>query len=268
MTLTSSNEDVQYVLITGCSRGIGLGLVESLLKDPSNSGKYYVIATCRSPNKQHKLRALVSSKPNLATIIKLDVSDEKSIIDSISRISCITKHIDILINNAGRSVSNHPYESVIDFDADEMLNVYKTNVIGMALMVKNYIDLLKSDKNKSSPPAKVINMSSELASLEKAFNGYQEGNENRMTTTSYRLSKCGINMLTRLQAGELGDRYNIIFTALNPGWVKTDLGSANDRIPTTTIKDSVNGIINVVKNMKMETHNGQFMDFNSEIMPF
>merc|ERR1711933_43647 len=128
-------------LLTGCSRGIGYGLVETLLNN--NNNKYYIIASCRSPSKQNKLRGLISSYPN----------------------------------NAGISVSNHPYESVLDFNPKEMLNVFKTNVVGTALLVKTYIDLLKS--KSASNPSKVINMSSELSSLTKAFNGYQKGNNNR-----------------------------------------------------------------------------------------
>lgn len=263
-SFTSNNKNIKYVLITGCSRGIGYGLVENLLT--AKQGKYYVIASCRSPHKQDKLRSLLSKYPQNSSLIPLDISCEESIIKAMSRILAITNHIDILINNAARSVSNHPYESVLDFDATEMLQVFKTNVIGTALLVKTYIDLLKSDDNCEA--TKVINISSELSSLTKAFNGFQSGNDNRMTTTSYRLSKCSLNMLTRLQAGELGQTYNIIFVAVNPGWVKTDMGSTKGRIPPVTVQQSVNGIVNIMENMNMETHNGQFMDFKSQIVPF
>jgi len=96
----------------------------------------------------------------------------------------------------------------------------------------------------------------------------QDGNDNRMTTTSYRISKAAINMLTRLQAGELGGDYNIILTSVNPGWVATDLGSTHNRTPPTTVDQSVNGIIDVVERMTMKTHNGQFIDFRSNVIPF
>lgn len=259
---TSSNSDLEYVLITGCSRGIGLGLVAKLLENP----KYYVIATCRSPNKQHKLRAVVSKYASRATIIPLDISCDESIIKSTARVSAITKRIDVLINNAARSVYNHPYESTLDFSSDELMAVLRTNVVGTANMVKYYIDFLKRAPYEA--PSKVINMTSELASIHKAFSGMQEGNDNRMTTTSYRISKAAINMLTRLQAGELGGDYNMILTSVNPGWVATDLGSTHNRTPPTTVDQSVNGIIDIVTKMTMKTHNGKFMDFKSNTIPF
>jgi len=259
---TGNETKMEYVLITGCSRGIGLGLVAKLLENP----KYYVIATCRSPNKQHKLRAVVSKYASRATVVPLDISNEESIMKSIARVSAITKRIDVLINNAARSVYNHPYESTLDFSGDELLAVLQTNVVGTANMIKYYIDFLKRGKYES--PSKVINMSSELASIKKAFSGMQEGNDNRMTTTSYRISKAAINMLTRLQAGELGADYNVILTSVNPGWVATDLGSTHNRTPPTTVDQSVNGIVDIVGKMTMKTHNGQFIDFKSNTIPF
>lgn len=259
---TFANPDLEYVLITGCSRGIGLGLVAKFLENR----KYYVIATCRSPNKQHKLRALVSKHAARATIVPLDISNETSIVQSIARVTAITNRIDVLINNAARSVYNHPYESVLDFSADELTAVLKTNVVGTANVVKHYIDLLK--RPSCQAPSKVINMTSELASIQKAFSGMQDGNTNRMSTTSYRLSKAAINMLSRLQAGELGKDYNMIVTAVNPGWVTTDLGSTHGRSPTTTTEQSVNGIYDVVQKMAMDTHNGRFIDYKSNTIPF
>jgi len=129
---TASQPDLQYVLITGCNRGIGMGLVAKLLENP----KYYVIATCRSPNKQHKLRAVVSKYASRATIVPLDISNDASILKSIGRVSAITNRIDVLINNAARSVYNHPYESTLDFSTDELMAVLQTNVVGTANMVK------------------------------------------------------------------------------------------------------------------------------------
>merc|ERR1712154_224270 len=142
----------------------------------------------------------------------------------------------------------------------ELMAVLRTNVVGTANMVKHYIDFLK--RPPCQAPSKVINMSSELASIEKAFSGMQKGNSNRMSTTSYRISKAAINMLTRLQAGELGQDYNIILTSVNPGWVQTELGSTKNRIPPVTIDQSVNGIIKIIK--EMDTHNGKFLDFKSQ----
>jgi len=254
----------QYVLITGCSRGIGLGLVEKFLEH----SKYYVIATCRSPHKQHKLRAALSKYAGRCSMVPLDISNEQSIIESVGRVAAITKRIDILINNAGISVWNHPWESTLDFSSDEMKAVLATNVVGTANMVKHYIDMLK--RPPCQPPSKVINMSSLLGSIAGAFDAKQDGTDQpRLTTTSYRVSKAALNMLTRIQAGELGQDYNVIVTAVNPGWVQTDMGSSQGRTPPVTLEESVDGIFSIAEKMAMDKHNGQFIDFKEgQVIPF
>eukprot|EP01084_Bolivina_argentea_P080541 145881_1 len=262
--IVSNSGDIEYVLITGCSRGIGYGLVESILTE--KNGKYYVIATCRSPHKQYKLRTLISQYPNNASLIQLDISNEESIISSISQVITITNHIHILINNAAITSSSHPFESVLDFNSKEMLNIYKTNVMGPALLVKSYINLLKA--HSSSQPTKVINIGSTLGSLNNVISGFQKGSDSGKTAVSYRLSKSALNMLTALQAGELGSIYNIIFTCVHPGWVQTDMGSTHNRKAPVTINKSVNGIVNIMENMNMETHNGKFIDFKSQPVPW
>ena len=61
------------VLITGCSRGIGLGLVKEFI-----AKKYKVIATCRSPQKSEEL-ASVLDKNGQNEPLTCDVSSDSSI---------------------------------------------------------------------------------------------------------------------------------------------------------------------------------------------
>ena len=72
------NREIEHVFITGCSRGIGYGLVEHFLKAKNN--QYFVIATCRSPNKAVQLQSLLSQYADRSKLMRLDVSNETSII--------------------------------------------------------------------------------------------------------------------------------------------------------------------------------------------
>jgi NAD(P)-dependent dehydrogenase (short-subunit alcohol dehydrogenase family) len=45
---------------------------------------------------------------------------------------------------------------------------------------------------------------------------------------SYRLSKTGLNALTRMLTAELGEE-NILVNSVCPGWVRTDMGGSNAR---------------------------------------
>jgi NAD(P)-dependent dehydrogenase (short-subunit alcohol dehydrogenase family) len=45
---------------------------------------------------------------------------------------------------------------------------------------------------------------------------------------SYRVSKTGLNALTRMLTAELGEE-NILVNSVCPGWVRTDMGGPNAR---------------------------------------
>eukprot|EP00483_Globobulimina_turgida_P005802 UN05812 len=130
---------MEYVFITGCSRGIGYGLVEQFLNQNNiaNDNKYFVIATCRSPNNATKLKSLFSQHPNTSKLIKLDTSNEDSIINALQQISDNKMKVDILINNAAIAASvlleGHHQETVVNFSKDELMNILKVNLVGPAL---------------------------------------------------------------------------------------------------------------------------------------
>ena len=90
------------VLITGCSRGIGLGLVKECIKNGLT-----VIATARTPEKATEL-CEVLSKNGQREPLTLDTSSVSSVESCKSQIVQEYERLDILINNAGISNKNHP----------------------------------------------------------------------------------------------------------------------------------------------------------------
>lgn len=65
---------LQTILVTGSSRGIGLGLVKSYLAKSSTR----VVATCRSPERAHELTALKTNYGERLVIFPLDVTSKES----------------------------------------------------------------------------------------------------------------------------------------------------------------------------------------------
>uniref|UniRef100_A0A0K2VBQ5 Uncharacterized protein n=1 Tax=Lepeophtheirus salmonis TaxID=72036 RepID=A0A0K2VBQ5_LEPSM len=61
------------ILITGCNRRIGLGLVKEFLKLGDESLK--IIATCRNKSKADELSALESSNTGRLKILELEVNN-------------------------------------------------------------------------------------------------------------------------------------------------------------------------------------------------
>jgi len=61
-------------LITGASRGIGLGFVKALAQDPENA----VLATCRNPAEATELQNIASVSEDLINIVQLDHENPES----------------------------------------------------------------------------------------------------------------------------------------------------------------------------------------------
>lgn len=232
------------VLITGCSRGIGLGLVKEFI-----AKQYNVIATCRDPEKAPELMLVLSSngKPRP---IACDVSCDQSIEACKNIVLSLVDRIDILINNAGISNKDHPDEPPSKMQRDEFLRIMSTNVAGPSLMTRVFLPLLL----KSESP-KVINISSGLGSIEIA---------NNLSCISYRCSKSALNMLTKIFSIEFP---NVTFVSIHPGWVQTDMGMSKNRKPPVTVAESASGIARVTENVGKE-NSGQFLDYRGEKIPF
>ena len=98
----SSNKS-STVLITGSSRGIGLGLVNEYLRQG-----FQVIATCRTPEIAMAL-ADVLKKYHQRPPIKLDVGSLNSIQDCQKEIMNNYESIDVLGEISPKNSSNHVY---------------------------------------------------------------------------------------------------------------------------------------------------------------
>jgi NAD(P)-dependent dehydrogenase (short-subunit alcohol dehydrogenase family) len=116
---------MKTIVITGSSRGIGLGLVRSFLEQSCQ-----VVVSGRSQiGLDHAIQnlAATSDKTRISGVI-CDVTDEKQVeqlwFEAISRFGSV----DIWINNAGIGNS---YDLFWDLPADEAEKVVRTNLIGV-----------------------------------------------------------------------------------------------------------------------------------------
>ncbi|KAM9301493.1 C-signal-like [Gastrophryne carolinensis] len=251
----------QRVLITGSNRGIGLELVRQLLEQPNPPQQ--IFATCRNPAspQNQKLNDLAAKNPSVV-VIKLEVTDPKSVLEAADEVE---KHLNghglnLLINNAGVMTAS----TLQSADADDLLDVYNTNVVGPFLLAKALLPLLKkaADENPEQPlgssKSALINVSTLLGSIEKTPDFFQH-----YQVISYRCSKAALNMLTRCQSLDY-QKDGIICTALHPGWVQTDLGGPNAPL---TVEQSVNGIIKVVDSLS-EKHSGILVNWEGNTIPW
>ena len=236
----------EIVLITGASRGIGLGLVKEFL-----SQGLQVLATCRNPGAALELSKVLADA-NQEPAFSLDVTSDLSIANLKSYLelkSLVVKH---LINNAGISTPGHPVEDPDSIVRKEMLDVFNTNVAGVARVTEACGVLTNGSGGK------VINISSGMGSVERTLTS------GSYYATSYRCSKAAVNMLTACFSLQFPDTY---FTMIHPGWVQTDMGGSGGRTADISVEESAQGIYNVFKNLD-NSKSGKFVDWNGIEIPF
>ncbi|XP_073434519.1 C-signal-like isoform X2 [Dendrobates tinctorius] len=115
------------VLVTGSNRGIGLELIHKFLCRSQPPQK--IFATCRNPEgpRSEELRTLASKHSNIV-LLPLDATDIESVKKAAVEVEKYLNGsgLNLLINNAG-VISSKKLEKV---DADEMIDTFKTNVVG------------------------------------------------------------------------------------------------------------------------------------------
>ena len=236
----------EVVLITGASRGIGLGLVKEFL-----CKGFAVVATCRNPDKAVDL-AKVLQDANQKPAVSLDVTNDESVAalkDYLRSNQIMVRH---LVNNAGISTPGHPIEDPDAIIRKEMVAVFDTNVAGVARVTEACGVLSNGDGGK------VINISSGMGSVGRTLSS------GSYYATSYRCSKAALNMLTACFSLQFP---NTFFSMVHPGWVQTDMGGSGGRTADISVQESASGIFTVFKTLD-KSMSGKFLDWKGDEVPF
>ena len=91
-----NNLKSKIAVITGCNKGIGKAILSEYAKNGVNC------ISCVSVSDDFKAFCQNLSENNVkVSIVKIDLSDNKLVSESVKEIFKISKKIDILVNNAG-----------------------------------------------------------------------------------------------------------------------------------------------------------------------
>lgn len=243
MSKSTPSKNSLVAVVTGASRGIGLGMVKGLLSKPGQ--EWTIIATARKPDEAKSLTGLKDKFPTRLHILPLVVDDDKSIDAFVAEVKKLTKNVDLLVNNAGMM----NYKSGLELTTAEMQQVFTVNTIAPMTISQKLYPLLKaakvegvceekSDSGKTTPThlAKVLNITSMLA-LTKMHNADVVKSFGGAMLTAYRASKMAQNVVTASLALSCPD---VVFIAQSPGWVKTEMGGENAPM---TVEQSVAGML-------------------------
>ncbi|XP_028841706.1 uncharacterized protein LOC114793740 [Denticeps clupeoides] len=250
------------ILITGANRGLGLEMVRQLAAKSCPGCQ--IFAGCRDPGapKSQDLRELAKKHPGLIHVVQIDISDLRSITDCAKKVGPLLGKggLNMLVNNAGVA----HLVSMKDITAKDMEESFKTNLLGPMMMTKEFLPYLQVAAKACGKPgmscskAAVINISTVGGSMAKSHEMFD-----MFPVIPYRISKAGLNMLTVCNALEFKED-GILFVALHPGWVQTDMGGKNADL---SAQESVQGMLRVMKSLT-EKQNGAFLDYRGDVMPF
>ena len=189
--------DQPVALVSGASRGIGREIARQLAVDHG----YTVLAGARDPGALGKLDH-ESILP-----IELDVADQASVDRLADRVGDDPGGLDALVNNAG--IHGSP-DGAADYDLDQAHEVLEVNLFGAWRLTQAVLPLLRR-----SPHGRIVNVSSGAGQLDDMQGG----------RAAYRISKAGLNALTRVLAADQRSS-GILVNTMCPGWVRTDMGGS------------------------------------------
>jgi NAD(P)-dependent dehydrogenase (short-subunit alcohol dehydrogenase family) len=185
--------DRSVALVSGASRGIGAEVARELAAGHG----FLVFAGARNPD---DVEVVDGIEP-----IRLDVTDQATVDAAHDRIASDSGRLDALVNNAG--IYGDPIGAA-DYDLDRAHEVLEVNTFGAWRLIVAFLPLMRE-----SPRPRIVNVSSGAGQLSDMNGG----------RAAYRVSKAGLNALTRTLASD--ERWVKVNT-MCPGWVRTDMGGS------------------------------------------
>lgn len=186
----------RVAIVTGGARGIGLGISRAL----AEAGKR--LAIIYHQNRQYAEAAREELSPQTEVmLIQADVAEPEACARVVAEVEGKWGRVDVLVNNAGV----FDYKQLEEMDLAFFERINKTNLYSAMFMSKAVIPLMKRQKF-----GRIINASSISGRLAD------------IGLIAYGCSKAGIDIMTRVLAGELGG-WGITVNAYAPGIIDTDM---------------------------------------------
>lgn len=190
----------QVALVTGASRGIGLGIAKRLQAEGAK-----VVITARKPEALAEVVATFPEGTAVGIAGKSDDAEHRA--EVFDTIASTYGRLDVLVTNVG---INPVYGQMIDLDLDAARKVLDVNVLGTLAWIQNAVhhEKLGFRENK----ARIVSVSSVAGEVPSPGIGL------------YGISKAAVSHLTRTLAVELGP--DIRVNAVAPAVVKTNFATA------------------------------------------
>ena len=198
----------KVALITGGSRGIGLGIAEKLARS-----NFDVVISGRRPAAEvadvvEQLRACGARVLYVAS----DIADSADRDNLIAEVRSKFGRLDVLVNNAG--VAPQVRCDLLEMSEESFRRVMQTNLHGPFFLTQSVaLWMLEQRAVDSDFKGTIITISSVSAEIASVNRG------------EYCISKAGLSMLTKLFAARLGGDEISVFE-IRPGIIKSDMTNA------------------------------------------
>lgn len=237
----------KIVLITGASSGIGKNSAVRLAEAGA-----HVLLVARSADKLEETATEIAALGGLATIYQADVSNLEDCDRLAQDVLAKHGHVDILINNAGRSIRRSlelSYDRFHDFERTMQVNYFGAIRLTLALL----------PSMSARKQGHVINMSS-IAALTPS-----------PRFSAYVASKSALDAWTRAAAVEFSD-LNVRFTTINMPLVRTPMIEATtvyNSMPVLTPDEATDMVVEAVikKPKRIATNMGIFLQVQNALAP-
>jgi NAD(P)-dependent dehydrogenase (short-subunit alcohol dehydrogenase family) len=211
--MTDDKDNKAVAVVTGSSSGIGY---ETSLLLARNG--YFTYATMRCQDKSNKIINLKQNEKLPLEVLKLDVTDDKSVKEAIERIVNEQGAIDVLVNNAGYALLG----ALEELSIQEIKEQFETNVFGVIRVTKEVLPIMRKQRHGI-----IVNMSSLAGRI-----GFP-------LTSAYVSSKFALEGLSESMTYEV-EQFGIKVILLEPGVIKTNFDS-NLKIGKDVSTNTTNG---------------------------
>lgn len=191
-------------LVTGGSRGIGLGIAERFLTD----GYRVVINGLRTPGAVSDTLETLSRLGDVA-YVSADVGTAEGRERLVSEALAAVDRLDVLINNAG--ITSPGRKDILEATEEDLDTVLSVNLKGPFLLTQSVArHMIEEHERDPAFRGRIVNITSISAAL---------ATPNR---SEYCISKAGLSMTTLLWATRLAE-YGIDVFEVRPGVIQTDM---------------------------------------------
>ena len=185
-------------MVTGSNRGIGKATIKVFAE---NGADVWACARTNSVEFEDYCKELSESCRTSVRPIYFDITDKDSVKSSIRKIGNKSGSIDVLVNNAGKSVEKLLVMTSIN-EIRETMEINYVSQVFISQIVSRYMIKQKSGS--------IINVAS-VAGIEREYGGIAYGS-----------SKAAVIFSSKTMALELGE-YGIRVNVVSPGFIATDM---------------------------------------------